>query len=85
MRRPADLETTSLGAAFAAGIGSGFWSQEWVLGSARQHQQDTVFQPQVVPLQLAVKLLSARCCVQLVPHTRLLFVRICGSLLAELP
>ena len=49
MRRPADLETTSLGAALAAGIGSGFWSQEWVLGGADWQQQDSVFQPQVVP------------------------------------
>lgn len=48
VRRPADLETTSLGAALAAGIGSGFWSQEWVLGGASLQQRDTVFQPQVL-------------------------------------
>ena len=30
MERPANLETTSLGAAYAAGIGVGFWSEEWV-------------------------------------------------------
>ena len=28
MRRPAHLETTSLGAALAAGIGVGFWTVE---------------------------------------------------------
>lgn len=31
--RPSHLETTSLGAAFAAGIGIGFWSKEWVFNS----------------------------------------------------
>ena len=30
VERPANLETTSLGAAYAAGIGVGFWSEEWV-------------------------------------------------------
>ncbi|KAK9834827.1 hypothetical protein WJX81_001779 [Elliptochloris bilobata] len=50
VRRPADLETTSLGAAFAAGIGSGFWTEEWVLGRASQKQEhDTIFEPQVGP------------------------------------
>ncbi len=36
VRRPENLETTSLGAAFAAGIGAGFWAREWVL-----HQEDS--------------------------------------------
>ena len=30
VERPSHLETTSLGAAFAAGIGAGFWTKEWV-------------------------------------------------------
>ena len=52
VRRPEHLETTSLGAAFAAGIAMGFWSKEWVLGSGseQQHQQQgdyTDFLPQV--------------------------------------
>lgn len=52
VQRPANLETTSLGAAFAAGIGAGFWSREWVL-RADQAQLDaaTVFEPQVQPLR----------------------------------
>lgn len=33
VERPSHLETTSLGAAFAAGIGIGFWSKEWVLNA----------------------------------------------------
>jgi glycerol kinase len=49
VRRPAHLETTSLGAAYAAGIGSGFWTREWVL-EADMQQGDTVeFLPQVWP------------------------------------
>ena len=71
VRRPADLETTSLGAALAAGIGSGFWSQEWVLGGDTQQQQDTVFPPKVLtPLTLS----SPSC---------LLCVCTCGSLPAQ--
>lgn len=33
VERPGNLETTSLGAAFAAGIGAGIWTQEWVLST----------------------------------------------------
>lgn len=39
VRRPEHLETTSLGAAFAAGIATGFWSKEWVLGSSTEQEQ----------------------------------------------
>ncbi len=35
VERPSHLETTSLGAAFAAGIGIGFWSKEWVLDAKK--------------------------------------------------
>lgn len=35
VERPGHLETTSLGAAFAAGIGSGLWTKEWVLGAGK--------------------------------------------------
>ena len=54
VERPPNLETTSLGAAFAAGIGAGFWTREWVLG-ADQGQLDaaTVFRPQVQDTLLA--------------------------------
>ena len=30
------METTSLGAAFAAGIGAGIWTEEWVLSKERR-------------------------------------------------
>jgi hypothetical protein len=47
VRRPENLETTSLGAAFAAGIGSGFWTREWVLhGDHEDHFADE-FLPKV--------------------------------------
>ena len=35
VERPSHLETTSLGAAFAAGIGSGFWTIDWVLNAKK--------------------------------------------------
>lgn len=35
VERPAHLETTSLGAAFAAGIGAGVWTEDWVLQQQR--------------------------------------------------
>ena len=50
VRRPEHLETTSLGAAFAAGIATGFWSKEWVLGSGSEQEirgDYTDFLPQV--------------------------------------
>lgn len=34
--RPSHLETTSLGAALAAGIGVGFWSKDWVFDSKQK-------------------------------------------------
>lgn len=46
VRRPGMLETTSLGAAYAAGIGAGIWSAEWVLHRAQdEHQEYTDFLP----------------------------------------
>ena len=48
VQRPELLETTSLGAAFAAGIAIGFWTADWVLHQSRgQHQAHTDFRPQV--------------------------------------
>lgn len=50
VRRPEHLETTSLGAAFAAGIATGFWTKEWVLGSTseeKRHGDYTDFLPKV--------------------------------------
>ena len=56
VERPSHLETTSLGAAFAAGIGVGFWTKDWVLnaksGTSSNHKDAAlsagqVWQPQV--------------------------------------
>ena len=55
VERPSHLETTSLGAAFAAGIGSGFWTKEWVFSNKQDNNKDSsseakesrTWQPQV--------------------------------------
>lgn len=47
VRRPAHLETTSLGAALAAGIGAGFWSQHEALVGLKQSTGGTLFEPQI--------------------------------------
>ena len=40
VERPGNLETTSLGAAFAAGIGAGIWTEEWVLSKHRSQPSE---------------------------------------------
>lgn len=47
VRRPAHLETTSLGAALAAGIGVGFWTEQQALVGMRGHAGDALFEPKV--------------------------------------
>ena len=55
VERPSHLETTSLGAAFAAGIGSGFWTKEWVFSDRQEIKSSSIskatdsktWQPQV--------------------------------------
>ncbi|KAK9814067.1 hypothetical protein WJX72_000230 [[Myrmecia] bisecta] len=48
VQRPGHLETTCLGAAYAAGIGVGFWTQDWVLDDSRkQAEPNTDFLPSV--------------------------------------
>lgn len=48
VRRPEMLETTSLGAAYAAGIGIGFWSTQWILDdSKKEHLQHVEFKPEM--------------------------------------
>jgi glycerol kinase len=43
VHRPAVLETTALGAAYLAGLASGFWNN---IGELEQHRKaDTIFQP----------------------------------------
>jgi glycerol kinase len=46
VRRPANLETTSLGAALAAGIGAGVWSEREALGG-RGKEGGTLFSPRI--------------------------------------
>lgn len=47
MRRPANLETTSLGAALAAGIGVGFWSAEEAFADLKHGEDGRLFEPQI--------------------------------------
>ena len=47
LRRPKYLETTGLGAVFAAGLGSGVWTQ--LEDVARSWQEDRSFTPQIAP------------------------------------
>lgn len=41
VRRPAHLETTSLGAALAAGIGVGFWTEEEAFTDLKHNTGET--------------------------------------------
>ena len=48
VHRPPDLETTSRGAAYAAGIGCGMWTEEWVMTNEPEADgTPATFQPQV--------------------------------------
>ena len=51
--RPKNLETTSLGAAIAAGIGVGFWTPEQAFNGLRGAADGTLFKPQVCASQPA--------------------------------
>ncbi|KAH7278937.1 hypothetical protein KP509_38G065200 [Ceratopteris richardii] len=45
--RPADIETTALGAAFAAGLGVGLWTESTVFESNEQTTGVTIFHPKI--------------------------------------
>lgn len=46
--RPADIETTALGAAYAAGLAVGVWKEEEIFGREREEEEpSTVFHPQI--------------------------------------
>ncbi|KAL5575772.1 hypothetical protein UlMin_017471 [Ulmus minor] len=45
--RPADIETTALGAAYAAGLAVGVWKENDIFGSGAQVKNDTVFHPKL--------------------------------------
>lgn len=45
--RPADTETTALGAAYAAGLATGVWTEEQVFSSEAKKEEPTIFYPKV--------------------------------------
>lgn len=45
--RPADIETTALGAAYAAGLAVGVWTQEQIIEQGAVQATPTTFHPQV--------------------------------------
>ena len=47
MVRPADIETTALGAAYAAGLAVGVWTEEEIFASGEKSKSDTTFRPQL--------------------------------------
>ena len=45
MLRPADIETTALGAAYAAGLAVGVWTEETIFASSEANSKVTMFYP----------------------------------------
>lgn len=45
--RPADTETTALGAAYAAGLAVGIWTEEEIFASEEKLKSSTVFHPKL--------------------------------------
>eukprot|EP01018_Ginkgo_biloba_P006750 Gb_05773 [translate_table: standard] len=45
--RPADIETTALGAAYAAGLATGVWTEEQIFAAGAKKEEPTVFYPKV--------------------------------------
>ena len=45
MLRPADIETTALGAAYAAGLAVGVWTEETIFASSDANTNITMFYP----------------------------------------
>lgn len=43
--RPADIETTALGAAYAAGLGAGVWTEDYIFDSKEKMKNANVFRP----------------------------------------
>jgi glycerol kinase len=41
--RPADIETTALGAAYAAGLAVGFWTEDEIFASEEKFKSVTIF------------------------------------------
>ncbi|KAI4381982.1 hypothetical protein MLD38_007995 [Melastoma candidum] len=45
--RPADIETTALGAAYAAGLAVGIWTEEDIFSTGVKGEGDTTFRPKL--------------------------------------
>ncbi|KAI9107565.1 hypothetical protein K1719_021602 [Acacia pycnantha] len=58
--RPADIETTALGAAYAAGLAVGVWTEEEIFDSGEKVKTSTVFRP-VLDEQLRKKKVESWC------------------------
>ena len=43
--RPVDIETTALGAAYAAGLATGVWKEEHIFNSGEKMKNAKVFRP----------------------------------------
>ncbi|KAL1564028.1 glycerol kinase [Salvia divinorum] len=48
--RPADIETTALGAAYAAGLTVGVWTEEQIFSPGEKMKKDTTFRPVIEEL-----------------------------------
>ena len=55
VQRPAFLETTSLGAAYAAGLAVGFWSEEWIFGDKKEQDRTKSWQPAISKEQTDIR------------------------------
>ncbi|CAL0308798.1 unnamed protein product [Lupinus luteus] len=58
--RPADIETTALGAAFAAGLAVGVWKEEYIFDSKFKMKDATVFRP-VMAEEVRAKKMNSWC------------------------
>lgn len=58
--RPADIETTALGAAYAAGLAVGVWTEDEIFASGEKVKTSTVFRP-VLDEELRKKKVASWC------------------------
>ncbi|KAK9281170.1 hypothetical protein L1049_004065 [Liquidambar formosana] len=58
--RPSDIETTALGAAYAAGLAVGVWTEEEIFASGEKCKSDTTFHP-MIDEQLRKKKVDSWC------------------------
>lgn len=45
--RPGDIETTALGAAYAAGLAVGVWTEDQIFSSGEKMKKDVTFRPAI--------------------------------------